>query len=90
MSNPVINLQYCSKGLLIYLYHTEQLQETHATGLHKVVDSLLTETCLNLCLSRVPSVSLPAAWEAAEHMWSIKHDFDLALPSLATDSGMVS
>lgn len=29
---------------------------------------------------------MPAAWEADEHMGSIKHDFDLTLPSLGTDS----
>ena len=52
--------------------------------------SVLTETHLNLRLSHVPSVSLPATWEVAEPMWSCKHGFDLALPGPSTDSGMVS
>lgn len=58
--------------------------------MHEVADSVLTKTRLNLCLSHVLSMSLPAAWEAAEHMPSVKRDFDLALPSLGNGSGMVS
>lgn len=65
----------------IYLYPTEELWETHMEDC-----TVLTDTCLNLCLGQEPHRSLLVAWEAAELMWSFKYTSGLALPSLGTDN----
>lgn len=68
------------KSVLFIYTLQKELQETHTEDC-----TVLTDTCLNLCLSQEPYRSLPVAWEAAECMWSFKHTSDLALSSLGTD-----
>lgn len=48
---PHVRMTILLQGIFVCLYHTDQLQETHATGVHTAVDSTLREMTLAVFLA---------------------------------------